>query len=128
MTNKHTEEEMNKLYYDCPISAAYMTKNFGVLMANQYGNNLLAEISNGNQITWFETGVDKYCKNNFYIHPDSLSIFEPQLKDIAVRKDYVQSGCHPFIVFDDDIKEMRNRVHEYYILLRNGKPFIMPIE
>jgi len=97
-------------YYDCPLEAAYMAKNFGVeLMAS-----INEEIYKGKK-RWFrpdikpvagfvhyyryERGQDYYDilsdfrggreqfgytkPERFTVHPDSLHIFEPQVGDIV---------------------------------------------
>ena len=95
-----------KYYYDCPIEAAYMAKNFGVklrleLIDAETGIIDLQQfpISSWHTLTslFGTTGLSPY----FYITPDSLHIFEPQVGDIL----------------DDD---------DTLILLRNNKPFITP--
>lgn len=81
---------MKKLYYDCPIEAAYMAKNFGVRLQRVNPTQLVEEdlykeynhpahMANLRLFDCMEKAWQK-----IYVHPDSLSIFEPSIKDIGI--------------------------------------------
>jgi len=108
---------MSKLYYDCPIKAAYMAKEFGAKTVCPDGldepDTMTALI---NDMADPEIAPDKY-----YIHPDSLYIFEPKVGDVIITK----QEDHTYIAHG-----IENRTDLYSgcsnIIRRNGNAFIMP--
>lgn len=85
---------MNKYYYDCPIAAAYMMKNFGVDF-----------IRDGEKLSWkyYPNWIDllpfdELVKN--YIHPDSMKIYEPKAGDVIER--YVGGFMEPWKLAGED--------------------------
>lgn len=130
---------MDKLYYDCPLQAAYMSKEFGVL--------LLVEESYSND-SWLEDATPESLMKhihlygeenigNIYIHPDSLPVFDCIEGDLiegwAGRIGYVEEDEG-----DDELtidvnggtwecpKERNGKKLNYEIIQRNGKPFFTP--
>lgn len=97
-----------KAYYRCPLQAAYMNKEFGV------------EFKDANPKTGTEAWLGKFLYREvetYYIHPDSMSVFEPQVGDMITQKD------------DDGIQELSGWVGDkddeglvIYSFLQNGKP------
>lgn len=112
---------MARLYYTCPIEAAYMAKNFGVkIMVNDTeGTEMLCVISS-------------LSRDKYYIHPDSLSVFEPQEGDLVYCM-----GSYQIMPADIDdfgvkydrriiIQNVTSPIATGKIIQRNNKPFIMP--
>lgn len=107
---------MTKLYYTDPLKAAWMAREFGVKFEQDN----------------FSQGRDWLCGSTLYhgdapyfIHPDSLSIFEPMEGDLVY--------CHPTDVYEiwRDEKFEPTVVHKSFadlgdIVTRNGKAFFMP--
>ena len=125
---------MVKLYYDCPIEAAYMAKNFGVKF-------VLNKDNNPNNFNDYQNAVQRATNEllskshnlpieksylYFYIHPDSLYIFEPIEGDLIVL---LNNGVGAIEFFGKNtnikyIKELMLRGGK--IIQRNNKPFITP--
>lgn len=69
-----------KYYYDCPIEAAYMAKNFGMQFR-----------STRNQVLYFDGGSDFrsekdcgiYGGEYYFLAPESLALLEPREGDIV---------------------------------------------
>lgn len=124
---------MNRLYYDCPIEAAYMAKNFGVKFLHELRFEIEVYFSlHNNDISWLfneETGDDySYTRDKFYIDPDSLPIFEPMEGDIITDDD-----INPFVIsskiscdVDDKYVAPEHIVGQDKTIFRDGKPFITP--
>jgi len=66
-----------------------------------------------------------------YIHPDSLPIFQPQVGDVLFLKNTgspYEDDIGESIVYSKTInKNYLNDFDELKIIMRNGKPFFMPI-
>lgn len=131
---------MKKYYYDCPIEAAYMAKNFDVEFlvdgkAVVYDDNSTSP--SGKRLRfWYcdENGdIDEACyvedEEKIYIHPESLPIFEPMEKDIAMFKGEFDNlyGEVRFSGTWARLKDMICGEHHYSRTIeRNNKPFITP--
>lgn len=74
---------MTKYYYSCPLSAAYMAKNFGMrfLLEGEEFDEWGAEIRD----LWPDFGEDTAIK--YHIHPDSLHLLEPRPGDLVICDD-----------------------------------------
>lgn len=134
---------ITKLYYDDPLQAAYMAREFGVKYQSEYkwqsekwgdkyGDYLehFIFVLPGGSLT---EQVDEY-----YIHPDSLDIFEPKLHDvvewdgimfgmvIGVNEEEgdigVQHGCQD----DGSCDVYTLEPYEITIIQRDNKPFFTP--
>jgi hypothetical protein len=143
-----------RYYYDCPIEAAYMAKNFG--MEFQDENDWDAEVIIHDKDAGFlySRGTEEmaskemYIGEKIYVHPDSLPILEPQPKD-KVGNDHYSD----LVVSDEDYKRYLRARHdeefsavfsvplisvskakdgiasgEAVIEKRDGKPFFWPKE
>lgn len=108
---------MKKLYYTCPIEAAYMAKNFRVKIIDLEGfQTELWDILSDSM------GQTSELKDEFYyIHPDSFSIFEPQGGDMAAV--HLPNSVLFQVQF---LIEDFNKEQVGCIIQRTGKPFIMP--
>jgi len=118
----------NRLYYDCPISAAYMAKNFNVDFTNQTNSYRY----------WYADLVENINderEEKLYIHPDSLSIFEPQEGDLVTTSGYPAKIIGKLLgktdCFAVEFGSKNDPSYAYkkdidLIIERNGKPFIMP--
>jgi len=107
---------MKKLYYTCPIEAAYMTKNFGIIFDDEY--RIFVNLESIGMYLDFDILKDDI---KHYIHPESLSIFEPQVGDL-VRIDI--APFHDFIIMNSYFLSTNCEIKE--IIQRNGRAFIMP--
>ena len=83
-------------YYDCPLEAALMAKNHGVEYM-QGTTSPKHKFRLEDFYTYFNRVVDfiKPIKGLFfYIHPDSLHIFEPQLDDMVIVLPNIKKGSN----------------------------------
>lgn len=127
-----------KLYYTDPLAAAYMAREFGVRFFDGTKDDELKAIRYDNCIKWaYSSGIfpdgervdsfSFYKGERFYIHPDSLSIFEPKVEDLMTEGKTIVE--HVYKTID---KQVMSRGHLFYspykIIQRNNKPFFMPEE
>lgn len=118
-----------QLYYDCPIKALYMMKEFGVKFRHPSGGNIVC-------IAFFVYECDRIAQglkptlSRHLLHQDSCGIMMPCVGDI-VDKDI------PNLVIADEWRPgLRERRHylatadvkkgEYGIIMRRGKEFFWP--
>ncbi len=109
---------MTKQFYDCPIKAAYMAKEFGVRYKSVTGFGLqditqweLADV-NGDL-----RGTLRRLQGEYHIHPDSYSIFEPKEGDLLQDR---KGECLTYTI-------PQNLDMRYFkIIQRDNKSFIMP--
>lgn len=126
-----------QLYYDDPLIAAYMIRDFGVKYYTvDYGDSGGMDI-----VDDYDNLLDEYtssCEDspNLFIHPDSLDIFKPQIGDLVMWNRYI--GCVEPII-KDGIKSgyitlkfsdclLSGDIQSNKIIQRNGKQFFMPKE
>lgn len=123
-----------KYYYDDPIIAAYMAREFGVKYT--HGRPIKDKHDVEDYFSFFEYECDGYpeCPNKEYIRPtewinydisnDSLDVFKPQVGDL-----YKWIGVGQVdIAIDRSIDYIRDRYSEIEIIQRQGKHFFMPIK
>lgn len=100
---------MTQYYYDCPINAMYMADKFGIFFdiegrKTNYVALFAHEIISEDKMNG---RVDKY-----YIHPDSVSLFKPQMGDlIEISETYLgditeSTVCSCYYVANVKSKEM----------------------
>lgn len=125
---------MTRYYYTNPLHAALMAESFGV----KYLEKGLIDAFSGccirlralpdgylnNGRVKFE--IEKHDKK-FYIHPDSMGIFEPKDDDWVSHTTMVDyergiNTIEPYVCAKND----PNSERDYKIISRNGLPFIMP--
>ena len=136
-----------RYYYDDPLAAAWMAKHFGMLfdfteMRNGYrddtedGDYGLKPKKAWSRIKSWKTlcEIGKHAKF-FYIHPDSLSILEPEMGDLidgwASRIGFVEETGKDLCI---DVnggswecpRESQGRILQYEIIQRNGIAFHWP--
>ena len=124
---------MNKPYYTCALAAAYMAREFGVLIG-QWRKESGVFFS---KVGWLLTPIGSVIKgkDKLYIHPDSFHIFKPQAGDIAT--DTADGGISLHISGDkkqlysytlgcDPMKIEQHEIKDLVIILRNKKPFFWP--
>lgn len=78
-------QEKPRLYYDCPLKAAWMAKYFGVkidLGTGVYGLAAKATVENGRLVVTPGFSAEHF---RYYIHPDSLHLLEPQVGDMVTN-------------------------------------------
>ena len=121
---------MSKLYYTDPLAAAYMAREFAVMLRTPCAQNIAPS---GMLEHWHELLKvnPKLNLDRIYIHPDSLSIFEPKLHDLVEWEGLVfgfviglnegevgvQHGESDVYTLDKD---------ECTIIQRDDKPFFYP--
>lgn len=134
-----------KLFYTCPIEAAYMSKNFGVKLMTPDGRLLF--LSNDVLRNLWYWGADYGSRalipeDNQYVHPDSLHIFKPKGGDViftdgrninlkegelAFDKNYGEIfNEYPVEDNTHDIKYEQNSPNDTWFVVNRGRPFFMP--
>ena len=127
-----------KYYYDCPIQALYMMKEFGVNLKCEnesssyyysFGKAMLDHIRREvlKDTTW-EKNLGK-----IYVAPESEHIFEPKEGDLGQMK---AEGARFFVKYNESLKEWKEwHCGGYYsdkngsdIIMRDGKHFFNPKE
>jgi hypothetical protein len=109
-----------KLFYTCPIEAAYMAKNFGVKF-----HSFSTNIEDNYHYETAEEILEYFNPINYTVSSDTLSIFEARDGDVVIG----QWGDRPesFFFFDEGEKN-QSRLKVKKIILRKDKSFIMPTE
>lgn len=111
---------MKKMYYTDPLKSAWMVREFGV----QYGQkNMAGDIvyiyrKIGNQE--YKASQHILESNMYYIHPDSLHIFEPKVGDI------VFTGDNDYMEITYDVAMFRERHGISKIIQRDNRAFFTP--
>ena len=127
-----------KYYYDCPIQALYMNKEFGVNLKCEnesssyyysFGKAMLDHIRREvlKDTTW-EKNLGK-----IYVAPESEHIFEPKEGDLGQMK---AEGARFFVKYNESLKEWKEwHCGGYYsdkngsdIIMRDNKHFFNPKE
>ena len=127
-----------KYYYECPIQALYMMKEFGVNLKCEnesssyyysFGKAMLDHIRREvlKDTTW-EKNLGK-----IYVAPESEHIFEPKEGDLGQMK---AEGARFFVKYNESLKEWKEwHCGGYYsdkngseIIYRDGKQFFNPKE
>lgn len=108
-----------RYYYTDPLAAAWMIKHHGVHFDN--GDNLRSACE--------AIGIDgeNVSKGGaFYVHPDSMGVFEPREGDVLFPRG--EKGCGIIVADSQTMLEMAKLMpREWYkIIQRNGKAFIWP--
>ena len=127
---------MSKRYYfTCPIKAAYMNHEFGVItyieLSNKSGIYDKYFIKNWNHRELELEAKDKYHHNKYYVAPESEHIFEPKDGDIGQMK---AEGARFFVKYSESSKEWKEWPGGGYyskkngsdIIYRDGKHFFTP--
>ena len=122
-----------KYYYDCPIKAAYMNHEFGVIT--------YIELSINDKVydkclikNWNNRELELDEKNKYYVSPESEHIFQPKEGDIGIIKNF-----NPLIFvrffsyynswnYEDDEYEERFNNDDVKIIYRDNKHFFNPKE
>lgn len=129
---------MTKLYYTDPLKAAWMARGFGVKYGIKYNDRLVWDcVTGGGDDSWrpmaYIDVVDDIkegsLKEAYYIHPDSLAVFEPKEGDMGI-----DSTGRPCEIFLNNWKLVDGLAEEYgsrpcppvIIDKRNGKAFFAP--
>ena len=131
---------MTRMFYDCPIKAAYMGKYFGVKLKclvpdwkgdNEWKSFNKVDLEDPNLQPGLDIGealeaLEKVKK--IYVHPESEHVFLPKEYDVGVKWDaaigYPSTAvydCGDWIDIDCIEKE-----GDYKIILRDNKHFFMP--
>lgn len=128
---------MTRLYYDCPIKALYMMREFGVkieqwkFIAADHEPEL-EDVQQQEMIQEFhDYNIKTYKEDFFYISKESEHIFEPQHDDLGLTEkdllpcifNYKNNWMGLSIVGDCGIREDENCL----ITMRNNKQFFQPL-
>lgn len=108
-----------KLYYDDPLHAAIMARDFGVTYARPDDCRMTMQWADYHSDAKNVSDFEEHDK--LYIHPDSYSIFEPQEGDMVYTKN--DSGSESVCWVYGDTEKLQRE-----IIQRNGKAFFMPKE
>jgi len=129
---------MTKLYYTDAIKAAWMCREYGV----HFTEPLALGFHNGQYVIALSPHLDMSKDAKYYIHPDSLPIFEPMdgdvyevdvTEDVPVYHENAKSGDAPMYYTSrsspySQFQVYRNNPNGAFkrIVERNGKAFFMP--
>lgn len=124
-----------KYYYDCPIKAAYMNHEFGVItyieLSNKSGIYDKYFIKDWNHRELGLDAKDKYHRNKYYVAPESEYIFEPKEGDLGQMK---AEKARFFVKYSERLKEWKewhgggSDKNGSDIIYRNNKHFFNPKE
>lgn len=125
-----------KYYYDCPIKALYMMKEFGVNFSEAHGANHADKFFeiNETQLCDFATGTIEDFRGieQIYIAPESEHIFELKEGDLGIKKNlHILEPCFfggKYWFYESDYLEIRPHPQGVKIIYRNGKNFFNPKE
>ena len=125
-----------KYYYDCPIQALYMNKEFDVkfFIKDDDGDdyNFTEWYLNSQNVLELFTEIEAFpCR--IYVKSESEHIFEPKEGDLGQMK---AEGARFFVKYNESLKEWKEwHCGGYYsdkngsdIIMRNGKHFFNPKE
>lgn len=125
-----------KYYYDCPIKALYMNKEFGVdfFIKDDDGDdyNFTEWYLNSQNVLELFTELEAFpCR--IYVKSESEHIFEPKEGDLGQMK---AVGARFFVKYNESLKEWKEwHCGGYYsdkngsdIIYRDGKHFFNPKE
>lgn len=110
----------NKIYYDDPLIAAYMAREFGLTVQDE-----LERVLDYQELLIFaELSIDA---GKCYIAPKSLDMFKPQVGDL-VRKVFNEGQGDSYQILHNakQVKLLINSELDFEIIQRDGKQFFMP--
>jgi len=115
---------VKKLYYTCPVEAAYMAKNFGVRFTDNDLNHYAEDWKWEAFFNYFSTCMDS---DDAVINDDSFSIFEQKENDITIMPNTERTMLVTNVITKNKQQEDRLKyIRSWHIIFRDGKPFIMP--
>lgn len=131
---------IKRYYYNCPIAAAYMEKNFGMkylveidyTISSPFDRPVVKEKRtiecDGTDIILMNYGRETCEHGTIYIHPDSLKLLEPIIGDLYLINDdgLLDEHKNTTIVIDAALIQGWDNRFDGQIILRNGKAFIWP--
>lgn len=132
---------MKKKYYNCPIQALYMNKEFNVQFYISYKNDFSdkklsfhVDIENIYNVLIQLLGIynQKLSNNKIYVAPESEHIFEPKEGDLGIERNlHTLEPCFfggTYWFYDNDYLEIKPHPQKVDIIYRNGKHFFNPKE
>ncbi len=111
---------MTKYYYDDPLAAAYMAREFSVVY--HYSHRTY----NWSDINWLLLIENQ---EEFIIHPDSLHIFDPKEGDLVNFITKIGYVDHCGQIAQNEWNEVvcyNIKTDDYKIIQRDGKSFFWP--
>lgn len=124
---------MAKYYYDCPIKAIYMMREFGIeiyiLIDGDQRMNLLDFELNGNYLHDALDELD-YSREGykFYVAKESESIFEPKDDDFGIDNLNQPMTFNDGSWFDVRLQDWIDPYTDIKITMRDTKHFFQPIK
>lgn len=118
--------EAKKLYYTDPLKAAWMAREFGVVFISSCTDDTLDWEND-----FCEVSPQGWNCSKLYIHPDSLSIFEPMEGDVGESEDgqLVEFRKGEWVQIDGhDLAQYHPPVGKISIIRRDKKSFEAPEE
>lgn len=119
-----------KYYYTDPFAAAWMTKHFGVKIYTVGLSQDKKWLNYEESASSLASNIASGCWGIYYIHPDSMTIFEPVEGDIGIECKHYPMVCvygkNDWI--GDALAEEKGHFPEgpIKIIQRNGIPFMWP--
>ena len=110
-----------KYYYDCPIKALYMMKEFGVNFSEAHGTNHADQFFqiNESELCDFATGVIEDFRGieQIYVATESEHIFEPKEGDFGIEKNlHSMEPCYfsgTYWFYENDV--LNTRPHQQMV-------------
>ena len=126
-----------RYYYDCAIEAAYMAKNFGMVLTDSNGESLMYHGDVDFSPSNISLQSTLYRGSIHHIAPDSLPLLKPKCGDVVQLKDNYVGRVDDYgdvetagdrVIGNVDIKCPDMNSYRWGITQRDGKPFIWPKE
>ena len=125
-----------KYYYDCPIQALYMMREFRVKFSQAHGSNHADKYYqiDETELCNFATGAIEDFRGieQIYVAPESEHIFEPKEGDLGIERNlHTLEPCFfggTYWFYDNDYLEIKPRPQKVDIIYRNNKHFFNPKE
>lgn len=122
---------MARLYYTCPIKAAYMSEYFGVEMSYLFCDaDSWQEYKSTERLGAFE--IDKYFSEDratldgrIWVSDEWNDFFEPKEDDVFSYKMFGQIKTY-ILPEHQDGKEWAKECSEIKVIMRDNKQFFMP--
>ena len=124
-----------KYYYDCPIQALYMMKEFGVKFFIKDDNGDDYDFTewhlNSQNVLELFTELEAFpCR--IYVKSESEHIFEPKEGDLGIERNlHSMEPCYfsgTYWFYENDVLNTSPHQQRVNIIYRNGKHFFNPKE
>jgi hypothetical protein len=106
--------------YTDPLAAAWMAKHFGIRLCSEIGFDLDASSICADMLERGNEWAD--WKEKYYVHHDSLPLWEPKVGDLAFVHEFRGDGVRLYTQALGEFASEKN----YPIIQRDGRPFLWP--